>query len=189
VATLVLTPLAPVAVVVLPLSLVVLTWFARRRAIARHRHAVERALPEAADLLATSLEAGLTVRQALTEASRWSPDPVGAELRRAIADIDRGRTLEAVALAAGQQLGAAAQPLLHVLVAGDRLGVPIAESLRRFVADLGLRRQLDAEARARRLPVRLSLPLVLLVLPAFGLLTVAPTLLAAFGGLGAPAAP
>jgi tight adherence protein C len=38
-----------------------------------------------------------------------------------------------------------------------------------------------AEARARTVPVRLLFPLVFLVLPAFGLLTVAPVLLDGFG--------
>ena len=38
-----------------------------------------------------------------------------------------------------------------------------------------------AEARARKVPVRLLFPLVFLVLPAFGLLTVVPALLAGFG--------
>ena len=37
-----------------------------------------------------------------------------------------------------------------------------------------------AETHARRVPVRLLFPLVFVVLPAFGLLTVIPTLLAGF---------
>jgi len=185
----VLAPFALVALVAAPATGVAWHWFAARRRLAKGRAAVERSLPEAADLLAIALDAGLGVRQALVEAARWSPDPVGAELRATVRDVDRGRTLDEALQAAGDRLGPAAEPLVLAVTASERLGIPIVDSLRQFVAELAHQRRMAAEARARQLPVRLSLPLVLLVLPAFGLLTVAPTLFAAFGGLGVPAAP
>jgi tight adherence protein C len=66
-----------------------------------------------------------------------------------------------------------------VLVASDRLGAPAGPALTRLARELraDLRRQ--AETRARTLPVKLLFPLVFLVLPAFGLLTVVPALLQA----------
>jgi pilus assembly protein TadC len=70
-------------------------------------------------------------------------------------------------------------PLTDVLVASERLGAPAGPALTRLAHDVraDLRRQ--SEARARTLPVKLLFPLVFLVLPAFGLLTVVPALLTA----------
>jgi len=66
----------------------------------------------------------------------------------------------------------------EVLALSERSGAPTAELLERLAdeARADLRRR--AEAHARRVPVRLLFPLVFLVLPAFGLLTVVPALLA-----------
>jgi len=78
-------------------------------------------------------------------------------------------------LAAGE---AALAPVADVLALSARSGAPTADLLERLAdeARADLRRR--AEAHARRVPVRLLFPLVFLVLPAFGLLTVVPALLA-----------
>ena len=54
-----------------------------------------------------------------------------------------------------------------------------APALTRLAHDVRADLRRRAEARARTLPVKLLFPLVFLVLPAFGLLTVVPALLAA----------
>ena len=63
-----------------------------------------------------------------------------------------------------------------MLVASERYGVPLTEGLDRVAREARLERRRRAEERARRLPVLLLFPLVLCVLPAFGLLTVVPLL-------------
>jgi tight adherence protein C len=77
----------------------------------------------------------------------------------------------------------ALRPLTDALLASDRLGAPVGPVLARLAAEerTALRRQ--AEAHARRVPVRLLFPLVFLVLPAFVLLTVVPGLAAGLGRL------
>jgi tight adherence protein C len=70
--------------------------------------------------------------------------------------------------------------LADALLASDRLGAPVGPALARLATEerAALRRR--AEAHARRVPVRMLFPLVFLVLPAFGLLTLAPALLSGF---------
>ena len=154
-----------------------------RRDTARRRAAVVDGLPEAADLLALAVAGGLTVPLALATAGRWAPDPVGAALRRATHELDLGRpTVEALddfAVA----LGPPARPLVDVLLASERYGVPLGESLDRVAREARLDRRRRAEQRARRVPVLLLFPLVLCVLPAFGLLTVVPLLVGALPDL------
>jgi len=70
-------------------------------------------------------------------------------------------------------------PVTDVLLASDRLGAPAGPALTRLAREARADLRRRAEARARTLPVKLLFPLVFLVLPAFGLLTVVPALLGA----------
>jgi hypothetical protein len=155
----------------------VATDIARRRRSRREDAMLGRDVPVTVDLLAVAVGAGCTPYGAVEVAARWAPPAVAGRL---------GAVPRACALGSGfgdalDQLAADAsrlQPLTDALGVSDRLGAPIGPAL----AALGveerapLRRQ--AETHARTVPVRLLFPLVFLVLPAFGLLTVVPAVLA-----------
>ena len=148
----------------------------RRRARVRGR-AVERSVPHVLDVLTVAARAGCTPRVALAATAAWSPPAT----RALLVDVER-RCRLGVSLADALDVLAAEEPALapvaEVLALSERSGAPTAELLERLAdeARAGLRRR--AEAHARRVPVRLLFPLVFLVLPAFGLLTVVPALLA-----------
>jgi tight adherence protein C len=72
------------------------------------------------------------------------------------------------------------RPLVDALLASERYGAPVGVALARLAVEQRAAVRRRAEARARTVPVRLLFPLVFLVLPAFGLLTVVPALLAGF---------
>lgn len=177
-----LVVLPPVAPLVLVGGWAVPVAGERRRA--RNRvEALRRSLPEVIDLLALAVGAGLTVPQAVAAVGARHDGPVGAALARAAEETARGRrcgdALDGVAAA----LGAAARPLLAALAASDRYGAPLGEALARLAADARADHRRRAEEAARRVPVKLLFPLVLCVLPAFALLTVAPLLAGALGSL------
>jgi hypothetical protein len=69
------------------------------------------------------------------------------------------------------------------LVPAIRLGSPLGPTLARIASDARGAAARRAAARARTVPVRLIFPLVLLVLPAFALLTVVPALVAGWRGI------
>ena len=74
-------------------------------------------------------------------------------------------------------------PLASALRGAARYGAPLGASLERVAVDARILRRRRAEEDARRLPVQLLFPLVLCVLPAFGLLAVVPLLLASLRSL------
>ncbi|MBI4883363.1 MAG: type II secretion system F family protein, partial [Actinobacteria bacterium] len=98
-------------------------------------------------------------------------------------DVQSGTRFADALAALPLHLGAAAAPLADSLIAADRYGLPLAPVLDRLAAEARQHRRRQADARARQLPVRLSLPLVLCTLPSFILLAVAPLLLAALSSL------
>lgn len=147
---------------------------AQRRQDAVMERTVEADLPELIDLLILSTAAGLTIPASLPVLARWGPRSLADPLRRVSDDIDRGRRATDALDDLAPHWGDPARPLIHAMVTHLRDGTPLAEPLARVGHEARLRRQRAAETRARRLPVLLLFPLVFCVLPAFGLLTVAP---------------
>jgi tight adherence protein C len=169
---------ARVVALVPPRLHVVAAAITSRRSARRDASELARELPLAVDLLQVAVSAGATPHRAVELATRWGPRRVGAALDSVLGSTRVGGSL-GDALEALGRARPALEPVTGVLVASERLGAPAGPALVRVAQELraDLRRQ--AEARARTLPVKLLFPLVFLVLPAFGLLTVAPALLQA----------
>jgi tight adherence protein C len=153
---------------------------ARSRRRARRDEATLAAeLPVTIDLLGVAVGAGCTPYLAVDTAVRWAPPAMAARLAGARAACALGATFAG----ALDDLAARAPPLralADALLASDRLGAPVGPALARLATEQRADLRRRAEAHARRVPVRLLFPLVFVVLPAFGLLTVIPTLLAGF---------
>jgi len=136
-------------------------------------------LPVTLDLLGVAVDAGCTPYLAVDLALRWAPPAMAARL----AGVRGACALGATFADALDDLASQAprlRPLADALLASDRLGAPVGPALARLSAEQRAELRRRAEAHARRVPVRLLFPLVFVVLPAFALLTVVPTLLAGF---------
>ena len=147
----------------------------RARAAERRRlQALEAALPEVVDLLVLAVEAGCNVPLAVAAAGRRASGPLAAELRRVSAAVARGRRMADVLDDLPGAAGEPTRPLAALLAGCERYGTPVLPALHRLADEVRVQRRRRAEAAARRVPVLLLFPLVLCVLPAFALLTVAP---------------
>jgi tight adherence protein C len=161
-----------------PVSRVLAAWRARRRA-RRDDAALAAELPVTLDLLGVAVEAGCTPYLAVDLGLRWAPPATAARLT----EVREACALGATFADALDDLGARAprlRALADALLASDRLGAPVGAALARLAGEQRAELRRRAETHARRVPVRLLFPLVFVVLPAFGLLTVIPTLLAGF---------
>lgn len=136
-------------------------------------------LPVVVDLLDVAVGAGLSPSEAIELAVRWAPPSVAAVLGSVPAACRLGATFDEALRDAGRATPAI-RPVTDTVRTAIRLGAPLAPALARLADDTRADLRRAAEARARTVPVRLLFPLVFLVLPAFGLLTVVPALLAGF---------
>lgn len=149
------------------------------------RRALHAALPETADLLVVSMNAGLNLVLALQRTARHAPEPMRSELERVNHEVALGRPLrEAVEGLASRTGSDEVRALASILTGGDRFGVRVAESVEQWADDLWTRHRHELEAEARRAPVKILFPLVFLILPAFLLTTVVPLLLSTLRMLG-----
>ncbi len=150
----------------------------------RRRREAERALPDALDLLVLSIRAGLTSPQAIAELAVHAPESVRGAFASTVHRTERGQPFADALTALPEILGPGALALADLIATSDRYGLPLGPVLDQLTTEArDARRRLD-QADARKLPVRLSFPLVTCTLPSFVLLAIAPAVVAALSSLG-----
>lgn len=156
----------------------------RGRSKTRQRElAVETTFPDAVELLVLCLHAGRSPIQAVRELAMRGPPPVRPGFAAVVGQLERGAGLADALSALPATLGPCAREVAAAIAAADREGLALAPVLDRLAADARTARRRLGDAAARRLPVRLSFPLVACTLPAFVLLALAPALLGALSTL------
>jgi tight adherence protein C len=149
----------------------------RRRAKRRSR-AIQRALPDALDLLVTSVEAGLGIDSAFALVSeRASPaiaEPFNEYLRQVGLGRPRRDALEEVA----QRTGAEDFIRLAGTVAqASEVGTSIGDVIRIQAKELRTLRKTRAQEAAQKAPVWMVIPLVFCFLPAMFAVIIVPSIL------------
>lgn len=160
-----------------------------RKAGAR-RAGLVTAIPDALDLLIVCLEAGVGVDAALVRVAReLAPThPVlAAELenvtRRISAGLPREEALRAlVSRTRVEDLRA----IVSTMIQAERLGTSLARVLRIHGEALRARRRQTAEKKAAEASVKMLLPLVIFLLPAFFTVVLGPAVLSMMGTMGTP---
>lgn len=155
----------------------VVGWVRYRRRL-RTRHAAARlaCLPDVTDLLLAAFHAGSTPVQAFEFLARAAPVTVRQACVDVVTGLERGERFATLMRNLPTTLGSEYRPLCDILSAGDRLGIPTETLIAHVSSDAHLTRRLLAEANARQLPVRLSIPLVCCTLPSFVVLVIIPVI-------------
>jgi tight adherence protein C len=155
--------------------------FARQR-----RAAIERLLPNAADVLVVSLEAGLGFDSVVAFLAERADTPLTAELRHYLADLRLGRSRrEALEALVDRTQSPGLGELASAVILADELGTGLARTLRGQAASLRAEQRLRAEELARKAPVKLLFPIVLCIMPVLFIVIIGPAVLQAlslFGG-------
>lgn len=149
-----------------------------RDAVDRRTTQIERALPDALDLLQLCVASGLSLQGALAEVSRTQDSPVAAEFRRVLQEMRLGVSRSDAFLALTRR--SRQQDLLrfaHAMIQVDRLGIPVRVVLAEQARDMRERRRVRARERAQQVSVRILLPLVVCFLPALFVVVLGPALL------------
>jgi tight adherence protein C len=182
-ALLVLGPIAPAAgLALVEVARRANTLLAQRRTRSRIEHAV----PDAVELFVLLTHAGLTPVQAVHQLSSTAPEATRRGFAGVTHRLERGDTFADALGALPERLGPSMAGLADLVAAADRYGSPLEPILESLAAEARAARRRRSEADARRLPVRLSFPLVVCTLPSFVLLAVAPAVIAALSSITVP---
>ncbi len=129
--------------------------------------AIQKTLPEFLDMVATTVQAGLALNQALAYAVEAAPGPLGEEISEALAEIRLGRSrADALKAAADRTNQPDFRNAMRAVTQAERLGSNIAEMLSNLAEDARHRRLMLIEEMAAKLPVKMVFPMVLFMIPA-----------------------
>lgn len=151
-----------------------------RRTRAR-RERIRKGLPDAMDLLAICMEAGVGLDQALmrvcSELTLTHPD-LTEEFRLINLEQKAGATrIQAWRNMADRTQLATVVSFVSMLVQTDRFGTPISRSLAQFSDAMRMERKQKAEEMAAKTSVKLVFPLVLFIFPSMFIVLLAPALI------------
>ncbi|MGD2147963.1 MAG: type II secretion system F family protein [Anaerolineae bacterium] len=145
---------------------------------------IERALPDALDMLSIGVEAGLAFESALLRVAEQWDNALTAEFRSAVREIRLGEAREEALRRMATRTGVESlATFVSVLLQSTRLGVSIAEVLHTQAAQMRLTRRQQAEERARQAGIKMVFPLVFLVFPAMLVVLLGPSAPALLGFL------
>jgi tight adherence protein C len=156
--------------------------------IRRRQKEMQKALPDALDLLVVCVEAGLGLNQALVRVSeeieRLSPvlseqfALVNLEIRAGTPRDDAFRNM-------GERTGLDdLKSLMAMLIQTDRFGTSIAQALRVQADTLRTKRRQRAEEAAAKTTIKLVFPLVLFIFPAMFVVILGSAIIQIFEALG-----
>ena len=160
-----------------------------RSLMGRRKQRMAAALPAALDLMVMGLESGLTFERSLaTVADELTPiEPnLAGEFRQIDAELRLGSDRRAVLQAYYDRTEVEGlRDLAMSLIQGDRYGTPLTQSMKNIAEGERVQRTARITAWAARLPVLMTLPMLLLVVPGTMLLVAGPALISAMDALGA----
>jgi tight adherence protein C len=135
-------------------------------------------LPDALDLLAVSVEAGLGFDAAIAKLNEHMDGPLAQEFGLTLSEMRIGESRsEALKRMSDRVDAPELSAFTRAIVQADQLGTSLGRILRVQAADARLRRQAAAEERAMKAPIKMLFPTVLFIFPAMFLVILGPAIL------------
>jgi len=127
---------------------------------------MQRALPDAIDLLTISVESGLGFDAAVAQVARNTDGPLADEFARMLQEmqIGRGRSDALRSMAERTNLPDL-RGFVSAMVQADAFGIPIGQVLRVQSSEIRVKKRQWAEEKAQQVPVKILVPLIFCILP------------------------
>jgi tight adherence protein C len=136
---------------------------------------MQRALPDALDLLTISVEAGLGFDAAVMRVAKETDGPLAQEFSRLLQEMQLGLgRMQAMRAMAERSSLADLRSFCLAMVQADQLGIPIGRVLRIQSQEMRVKRRQRAEEKAQKVPVKIMVPLVLFILPCLFIVVIGP---------------
>lgn len=141
----------------------------------KRQEKIQKALPDALDMLTVCVEAGLGFDAALAQVSRNTTGPLAAEFSRVLQEIQIGKSRsQALRAMTDRTTVPELRSFASALVQAGELGITIADVLREQAKEMRLRRKQRAEEKAQKVPVKILFPLVFCLFPSMFIVIIGP---------------
>jgi tight adherence protein C len=151
----------------------VITFKARSR-----RERIQAELPDALDLLAVSVEAGMGFDGAITKLTEHMQGPLADEFALTLGEMRIGESRQEALRKMGERVGSPEMSsFTRAVVQADQLGISLGRILKLQAAEARNRRQAAAEERAMKAPIKMLFPTVIFIFPAMFIVILGPAFL------------
>jgi tight adherence protein C len=158
-----------------------------RSVVRKKKNIVRRNLPDALDMLSVCADAGLGFDQSLQRVSEYWNNPLGYELGRVVNEMNMGLSrAQAMRSLSDRYDVSELTSFVAVILQSDQLGMSIADTLHAQADQMRIERRFWAQEQARKIPLKMLIPLMLLILPAMFAVVLGPAIpnmMDVFGGL------
>jgi len=152
-------------------------WILRSKA-GQRQHLMQRALPDALDLLSITVEAGLGFDAAVARVARQSGGPLGEELHRVLQEMQIGKSRsDALRDLADRTSIPELKSFVLAMVQADIFGISVAKVLQVQAREMRLKRRQRAEEQAQKVPVKIVFPLILCIFPSLFIVLLGPAVI------------
>jgi tight adherence protein C len=144
----------------------------------KRRDAIRAQLPDALDLLAVSVEAGLGFDGAVDKLTEHMEGPLADEFALTLGEIRIGEARHDALKKLAERTGAPeVASFTRAIIQADQLGISLGRILRVQAADSRLKRQAVAEERAMKSPIKMLFPTVIFIFPSMFIVILGPAFL------------
>ncbi len=135
-------------------------------------------LPDALDLMAVSVEAGMGFDGAISKLTEHMDGPLADEFALTLSEIRIGEARpDALKKLASRTDTPELNSFVRSIIQADQLGISLGRILRVQATDSRLKRQAAAEEKAMKAPIKMLFPTVLFIFPAMFLVILGPAFL------------
>jgi tight adherence protein C len=146
--------------------------------VRERRAELEASLPNALDVVAISMEAGLGLDRALEQLVRHQDDSLTLLVARALREIQLGRPRSDALQEMAEETGIDDfTSLIRGILYAERTGVPVARTIAAQAAQMRVKRRLKIRTEAARASLKILIPTVGCVFPTLWLILLGPALI------------
>jgi tight adherence protein C len=143
--------------------------------ITKRQKEVRRAMPDALDLLTICVEAGLGFDAAMAKVSEKWESELSLSFARVIQEIQLGKVRREALRDMADRLGIPEMTsFVAAVIQSEQLGVSMAKVLRIQSDQMRMKRRQFAEEEAHKAPIKMLVPMALLIFPALMITLMAP---------------
>jgi len=153
--------------------------------ITRRQKEILKAMPDALDLLTICVEAGLGFDAAMSKVSEKWDNELSLALSRTIREIQLGKVRRDALKDMSDRLGIPEMTsFVAAIIQSEQLGVSMARVLRIQSDQMRVRRRQRAEEEAHKAPIKMIIPMALLIFPSIMIIILTPAALQIMESLG-----
>jgi tight adherence protein C len=153
--------------------------------ITRRQKEIRKAMPDALDLLTICVEAGLGFDAAMSKVSEKWDNELSLALSRTIREIQLGKVRRDALKDMSDRLGIPEMTsFVAAIIQSEQLGVSMAKVLRIQSDQMRVKRRQRAEEEAHKAPIKMIIPMALLIFPSIMIIILTPAALQIMESLG-----